>query len=127
MGFLNKIFRHSSETSDEKELREYEEAHILTSDTSDTARAEFIIEDTFALMDGKNTVVVGTVTSGTFKKGDKVMIIDASGNEIKSVILDIEVFMKKAYEVSKGSKAGFMLKDIQKDQIQKNDVIKKYA
>lgn len=123
MGFLNKIFGHRAETDDEKELREYEKSYTPDSGVTNTAHAEFVIDDTFSIY-GRGTVVVGTVTAGTFNKGDKVVISSTSGSEIKSEILGIEQFRKMVSKVSEGEKAGILLKDVQKNQIRKNDIIK---
>lgn len=118
------LFGKSTETDDQKELREYEKSYVPDSDVTYTDdNAEFIIEDTFAI-NGRGTVVVGTVRAGRFSTGDKVIIYGESGNKIETVILAIEQFRKILSEVYEGANAGFLLKDVQKNQIRKNDIIK---
>lgn len=123
MGIFNRFFHHINETDDEREIREYEKSCNGNSKISDINHSEFIIEDTFAIKGG-HTVVVGTVMAGKFSTGDKVIIYSESGNKIKSEILGIEVFMKKVQEIYEGGKAGILLKNVQKNQIRKNDIIK---
>lgn len=121
MGFLNMLFGRSSETDDQKELRKYEKSHTPASYTGDSV---FIIEDVFYIY-GRGVVVAGTVQKGTFHTGDKVIIVNQSGSEIESQISGIELFRKLTDEVSEGENAGILLSDVQKNQIQTNDIIKK--
>lgn len=121
MGFFNTLFGKNNETDDQKELRKYEKSNTPN---SYNANAEFVVEDIFYIK-GRGTVVTGTVTSGTFNTGDEIIIISKSGDKIKSQICGIETFRKIVSEASKGTNAGFLLDNVQKNQIQKNDIIKK--
>ena len=123
MGFLNMIFGKNTETDDQKEIREYEKTCKSYTDITDNYNAEFIVADTFSIQD-RGTVVVGTVTTGKFSTGDKVIIYSESGNRIETVIDSLEEFRKIVSEVSEGANAGILFRDIQKNQIRKNDIIK---
>ena len=132
MGLLDnikdKLFNRDSAdtgflTDDEKELREYEEYYTPQSGVADGTYAEFVVGDVFTLT-GRGTVAVGTVTGGVFHVGDEVVIV-RGGTEIPSVILGIEQFRKVCESVSEGANAGFILKDIDRKQIGRNDIIKK--
>ena len=132
MGLLDnikdKLFNRDSAdtgflTDDEKELREYEEYYTPQSGVADGTYAEFVVGDVFTLT-GRGNVAVGTVTGGVFHVGDEVVIV-RGGTEIPSVILGIEQFRKVCESVSEGANAGFILKDIDRKQIGRNDIIKK--
>ncbi len=123
MRIFNRFFQRVNETDDEREIHEYEKSCNKDSKIFDINHSEFIIEDIF-FINGRGTVVVGTVTAGKFRKGDKIVIVSTSGNEIKSEILAIEIWRKMILEISEGENAGFLLKDVQKNQIKKNDIIK---
>lgn len=128
MGILDKLFGSKEEfiSDDEKELREYEE-NEYSADTrvEDNSYAEFIAEDDFQL--GTDTVVVvGTVTAGTFRTGDKIVIESSlTGKLIFAEIDGIEQFKKICTSVSEGQCAGFKIKGVSSKQIKRNDIIKK--
>ncbi len=128
MGILDKLFGNKEEfiSDDEKELREYEE-NEYSADTrvEDNSYAEFIAEDDFQL--GTDTVVVvGTVTAGTFRTGDKIVIESSlTGKLIFAEIDGIEQFKKICTSVSEGQCAGFKIKGVSSKQIKRNDIIKK--
>ena len=128
MGILDKLFGNKEEfiSDDEKELREYEE-NEYSADTrvEDNSYAEFIAEDDFQI--GTDTVVVvGTVTAGTFRTGDKIVIESSlTGKLIFAEIDGIEQFKKICTSVSEGQCAGFKIKGVSSKQIKRNDIIKK--
>ena len=132
MGLLDnikdKLFNRDSAdtgfmTDDEKELREYEEYYTPQSGVADGTYAEFVVGDVFTIS-GKGTVAVGTVTGGVFHVGDEVVIVRGS-TEIPSVITGIEQFRKTCDSVSEGANAGLLLRNIDRKQIGRNDIIKK--
>ncbi len=133
MGFLDKLKdklfnREPSDTGfltdDEKELREYEEYYRPQSGVADGTYSEFVVSDVFTIS-GKGTCVVGTVTGGVFFVGDEVLLIHGGGEAIPTTIEGIEQFRKICKSVSEGANAGFMLKDIDRKQVSRNDIIKK--
>ena len=65
------------------------------------------------------------MTGGVFSVGDKVVIVRGRENEIYSEIIGIEQFRKVCNTVSEGANAAFMLKDVDRKQIGRNDIIKK--
>lgn len=127
MGLLEKLFgsREHAETDDERELREYEEYYIPQSGVADNTYAEFVVGDVFSIS-GTGTVATGTVTGGVFFVGDRVVIVHGN-TEILSEITAIEQFRKMCDRVSEGANAGFMLKNVQRKQISRNDIIKKIS
>ena len=115
---------HEFLTDDERELREYEEYYTPQSGVADGTYAEFVVSDVFSVS-GRGTVAVGTVTGGVFSVGDKVVIVRGREDEIASEIIGIEQFRKVCTSVSEGANAGFLLKDVDRKQISRNDIIKK--
>ena len=134
MGLLDKIKgkllnRDSADTGfltdDEKELREYEDYYTPQTGVADGTYAEFVVSDVFTIT-GRGTVVTGTVTGGVFRVGDEVTVVHGN-SEIKSEIMGIEQFRKTCDSVSEGANAGFWLKDIDRKQVNRNDIIKKHG
>ncbi|WP_295086274.1 EF-Tu/IF-2/RF-3 family GTPase [Ruminococcus sp.] len=132
MGLLDnikdKLFNRESAdtgfmTDDEKELREYEEYYTPQSGVADGTYAEFVVSDVLTLS-GRGTVVIGTVTGGVFRVHDEVVVVHGH-TEIPSVITSIEQFSKICESVSEGANAGIILKDIDRKQVSRNDIIKK--
>lgn len=115
---------HEFLTDDERELREYEEYYTPQSGVADGTYAEFVVSDVFTVS-GRGTVAVGTVTGGVFSVGDKVVIVRGREDEIASEIIGIEQFRKVCTSVSEGANAGFLLKDVDRKQISRNNIIKK--
>ena len=115
---------HEFLTDDERELREYEEYYTPQSGVADGTYAEFVVSDVFSVS-GRGTVAVGTVTGGVFSVGDKVVIVRGREDETASEIIGIEQFRKVCTSVSEGANAGFLLKDVDRKQIGRNDIIKK--
>ena len=111
-------------TDDERELREYEEYYTPQSGVAEGTYAEFVVSDVMAIS-GNGVVVVGTVTGGVFFVGDKVTIMRSRDAEVDTEIVGIEQFRKACVSVTEGANAAFMLKDIDKKQVSRNDIIKR--
>ena len=133
MGFLDKlkdrIFnREPSDTGfmtdDEKELREYEAYYTPQSGVAEGTYSEFVVTDVFSIT-GRGTVVTGTVTGGVFFAGDNVLLVHNGDAGTPTTIIGIEQFRKVCESVSEGANAGFILKDIDRKQVSRNDIIKK--
>ncbi|SEH78062.1 Elongation factor Tu domain 2 [Ruminococcus flavefaciens] len=133
MGFLDKlkdrIFnREPSDTGfmtdDEKELREYEAYYTPQSGVAEGTYSEFVVTDVFSIT-GRGTVVTGTVTGGVFFVGDNVLLVHNGDAGTPTTIIGIEQFRKVCESVSEGANAGFILKDIDRKQVSRNDIIKK--
>ena len=133
MGLLDKLkeklfTRDSTDTGfmtdDEKELREYEAYYTPQSGVAESTYSEFVVTDVFTIS-GKGTVVAGTVTGGVFFVGDEVQLVSGGKHVIPTTILGIEQFRKVCNSVSEGANAAFFLKDIDRKQVSRNDIIKK--
>ena len=111
-------------TDDERELREYEAYYTPQSGVADGTYAEFVVSDVMSIS-GKGTVVIGTVTGGVFSVGDKVTIERGRNSEIQTEIMGIEQFRKICVSVSEGANAALLLKDGDKKQVSRNDIIKR--
>lgn len=111
-------------TDDEKELREYEQYYTPQSGVADGTYSEFVVSDVFSIT-GRGTVVTGTVTGGVFRVGDEVLIVHGNNDGLPTTIVGIEQFRKICESVSEGANAGFILKDVDRKQISRNDIIKK--
>ncbi|WP_303800379.1 EF-Tu/IF-2/RF-3 family GTPase [Ruminococcus flavefaciens] len=111
-------------TDDEKELREYEEYYTPQSGVAEGTYSEFVVSDVFTVS-GRGTVVTGTVTGGVFRVGDEVLIVHGNNDGIPTEIVGIEQFRKVCESVSEGANAGFILKDVDRKQVFRNDIIKK--
>ncbi|MBP5582076.1 MAG: hypothetical protein J6X85_09895 [Ruminococcus sp.] len=83
-----------------------------------------MVSDVFTVS-GRGTVVTGTVTGGVFRVGDEVRIVHGNNDGIPTVIMGIEQFRKVCESVSEGANAGFILKDVDRKQVFRNDIIKK--
>jgi translation elongation factor EF-Tu-like GTPase len=76
------------------------------------------VEDVF-LIRNRGVVVTGRVESGTLRVGDTVHI-----NGGPSVRVDaIEKFRKQLDEATTGENVGVLIKDIDKDQLNRGDVL----
>ncbi|MCR4796589.1 MULTISPECIES: EF-Tu/IF-2/RF-3 family GTPase [Ruminococcus] len=133
MGFLDNIkkrlfTRDETDTGfltdDEKELREYEAYYTPQSGVAEGTYSEFVVTDVFTIT-GKGTVVVGTVTGGIFFVGDEVLLVHGGKEMLPTTILGIEQFRKQCNSISEGANAGIWLKDIDRKQVSRNDIIKK--
>ena len=111
-------------TDDERELREYENYYTPQSGVADGTYAEFVVSDVFSIS-GRGTVVTGTVTGGVFSVGDRVIVDRGHSGTVETEIVGIEQFRKVCNSVSEGANAGFILKDVERKQIGRNDIIKK--
>ncbi|WP_024861354.1 EF-Tu/IF-2/RF-3 family GTPase [Ruminococcus flavefaciens] len=111
-------------TDDEKELREYEQYYTPQSGVAEGTYSEFVVSDVFSIT-GRGTVVTGTVTGGVFRVGDEVLLVHGNNDGIPTTIVGIEQFRKICDSVSEGANAGFILKDVDRKQVSRNDIIKK--
>lgn len=111
-------------TDDEKELREYEQYYTPQSGVAEGTYSEFVVSDVFTIS-GRGTVVTGTVTGGVFRVGDEVLLVHGNNDGIPTSIVGIEQFRKVCDSVSEGANAGFLLKDVDRKQVSRNDIIKK--
>jgi len=79
-----------------------------------------VIEDVFSIM-GRGTVVTGKVDSGEIHMNDTVMINETRPTEVTG----IEMFRKSLDYAQEGDNVGLLLKDINRDDVHKGDVLTK--
>jgi len=79
------------------------------------------IEDVFSIQ-GRGTVVTGLVEAGKLKVGDTVEIVGLTATK-KAVVTGIEMFRKNLQEAQCGDNAGFLLRGIEKDDVQRGQVL----
>jgi len=81
------------------------------------------IEDVFSIT-GRGTVVTGRVERGVLKKMEEVEIVGIRETR-KTVATDLEMFRKLLDEVQAGDNVGVLLRGIDKDEVQRGQVLAK--
>ncbi len=81
------------------------------------------VEDVFTIQ-GRGTVVTGRVGRGILKVNEEVEIIGLK-ETIKTIITGVEMFRKTLDEARAGDNVGLLLRGIEKDQVQRGQVIAK--
>jgi elongation factor Tu len=79
------------------------------------------VEDVFSIT-GRGTVATGRMERGKIKVGDAVEIVGLTETK-KSVVTGIEMFRKVMDEAQAGDNVGILLRGIEKDQIERGQVI----
>ena len=82
------------------------------------------VEDVFTIT-GRGTVATGRVERGTLHLSDEVEIIGIKEDVQKTVITGIEMFRKLLDEAQAGDNIGALLRGINRDQIQRGQVLAK--
>lgn len=80
------------------------------------------VEDIFTIT-GRGTVATGRVERGVLRVSDEVEIVGISEETQKSVITGIEMFRKQLDEAMAGDNVGLLLRGINRDQIERGQVI----
>ena len=81
------------------------------------------VEDVFSIT-GRGTVATGRVERGVVKVGEDVEIVGIQPTK-KSVVTGVEMFRKSLDEGQAGDNLGLLLRGIEKDQIERGQVIAK--
>ena len=81
------------------------------------------IEDVFSIK-GRGTVATGRIEQGVVKLNDEVEIVSLRDTQ-KSVVTGIEAFHKTLDQGQAGDNAGLLLRGIERDQIERGQVIAK--
>jgi elongation factor Tu len=81
------------------------------------------IEDVFSIT-GRGTVVTGRVEQGVLKKMEEVEIVGLADTR-KTTATDLEMFRKLLDEVRAGDNVGILLRGIDKDDVQRGQVLAK--
>ncbi len=101
---------------------------IVDKDTNTTydENGDFLlrVEEVFVIT-GSGTVVTGTVERGTIKVNDEVQIIGLDKEIITTTVTGIEKFREMPDQATVGDSIGMMLKDVERDQVQRGQVIAK--
>ncbi|MBR3164410.1 elongation factor Tu [Candidatus Saccharibacteria bacterium] len=81
------------------------------------------VEDVFSIK-GRGTVATGRIEQGIIKINDEVEIVGLKDTQ-KSVVTGVEAFHKTLEEGRAGDNAGLLLRGIERDQIERGQVIAK--
>ena len=81
------------------------------------------VEDVFSIT-GRGTVATGRIESGIVKQGEEVELV-GMGNDRKTVVTGVEMFRKLLDEGRAGDNAGLLLRGVDKDEIQRGQVLAK--
>jgi len=81
------------------------------------------VEDVFSIT-GRGTVATGRIEAGIVKVGEELELV-GMGSEIKSVCTGVEMFRKLLDEGQAGDNAGLLLRGVDKEQIQRGQVLAK--
>ena len=79
------------------------------------------VEDVFSIK-GRGTVATGRIERGIVKVGDEAEIVGLAPN-IKSIVTGVEMFNKTLDQGMAGDNVGILLRGIEKDQVQRGQVI----
>ena len=79
------------------------------------------VEDVFSIK-GRGTVATGRIERGIVKVGDEAEIVGLAPN-IKSTVTGVEMFNKTLDQGIAGDNVGILLRGIEKDQVQRGQVI----
>ncbi|MCZ2342449.1 MAG: elongation factor Tu [Bacteroidales bacterium] len=82
------------------------------------------VEDVFSIK-GRGTVATGRIERGTAKVGDEVEIIGLRKNNTKTVLTGLEMFNKTLDKAIAGDNVGALLRGIDKEGIEREQVIAK--
>src|SRR6202035_4493823 len=82
------------------------------------------IEDIFTIT-GRGTVVTGRVERGIVKVGEEIEIVGMQAETKKSVVTGVEMFRKLLDEGQAGDNIGALLRGIDKDEVQRGQVLAK--
>jgi len=106
------------------ELMKYVDEYIETPERK--ANLPFImpVEDVFTIT-GRGTVATGRVERGQVKMGEEVEIVGLMDAPRKTVVTGIEMFRKLLDYAEAGDNIGTLLRGINKDQIERGQVIAK--
>ncbi|MEA3339057.1 MAG: elongation factor Tu [Chloroflexota bacterium] len=80
------------------------------------------VEDVFSIK-GRGTVVTGRVTRGVMKPMTKVEIVGLQEESRETVVTSMEMFHKILDEVKAGDNAGLLLRGVNRDEVERGQVI----
>lgn len=82
------------------------------------------VEDVFSIT-GRGTVASGRIDRGTVRVNDEIEIVGIKDETQKAVVTGVEMFRKQLDEGLAGDNVGVLLRGIQRDEIERGQVIAK--
>ena len=82
------------------------------------------VEDVFSIT-GRGTVATGRIERGQVKISDTVEIVGVKEEKTQTVVTGVEMFRKQMEEAQAGDNIGLLLRGVQRDQIERGQVIAK--
>ncbi|EJD75299.1 translation elongation factor Tu [Loa loa] len=82
----------------------------------------FPAEHVYAIK-GRGTVITGKLERGSLKKGDKVEIVGAGKEPIKSVVSSLETFRKSVDVAEAGDQLGILLRGVESKAVRRGNVL----
>ena len=107
-----------------EELMDIVDEYIPTPERDTDKPLLLPVEDIFSIT-GRGTVASGRIERGTVKVGDEVEIVGIKEETKKAVVTGIEMFRKTLTEGLAGDNVGALLRGIQRDEIERGQVIAK--
>ncbi|RZI49053.1 elongation factor Tu [Lactococcus kimchii] len=107
-----------------EELMDIVDTYIPTPERDTDKPLLLPVEDVFSIT-GRGTVASGRIERGTVKVGDEIEIVGIKEETKKAVVTGIEMFRKTLTEGLAGDNVGALLRGIQRDEIERGQVIAK--
>src|SRR5690554_193922 len=108
------------------ELMEKVDAYIPTPERDVDKPFLMPVEDVFSIT-GRGTVATGRVDRGAVKVGDEVEIVGLTDSIRKTVVTGVEMFRKLLDQAVAGDNIGLLLRGVQRDEIERGQVLAKPA
>ena len=106
------------------ELMDAVDSYIPTPDRAADKPFIMPVEDVFSIT-GRGTVATGRVERGQLKMGEEVEIVGLMDAPRKTVVTGIEMFRKLLDYAEAGDNIGALLRDIQKNEVERGQVLAK--
>ena len=107
-----------------EELMDIVDEYIPTPERDTDKPLLLPVEDVFSIT-GRGTVASGRIERGTVKVNDEIEIVGIKEDTKKAVVTGIEMFRKTLTEGLAGDNVGALLRGIQRDEIERGQVIAK--
>ena len=106
------------------ELMETVDEYIPTPERDNAKPFMMPVEDVFSIT-GRGTVASGRIDRGTVRVNDEIEIVGIKEETSKAVVTGVEMFRKQLDEGLAGDNVGVLLRGIQRDEIERGQVIAK--
>src|SRR5690606_12683559 len=84
------------------------------------------VEDVFSIK-GRGTVVTGRIERGVINMNDPIEIVGLQDDPTSTVVTGIEMFHKQHQTAEAGMNVGLLIRGIEKDQVERGQVLAKPA